>query len=133
MGSQVPNLGDYDPNQIIEIKGDLQSNNDHGKPTEKQDASSKRNGLIIGYEPFKLTAETSKILSKYNKEQLFQAGPKKEQSRNLIGDNDKEQQKFVAGQKFLASMGHTKIFRIENDLLDCKATKENMKVSKKFS
>lgn len=23
LGSQVPNLGDYDPNQIIEIKGDL--------------------------------------------------------------------------------------------------------------
>lgn len=47
--------------------------------------------------------------------------------------NLKEQQKFVAGQKFLASMGHTKIFRIEKSLLDHKTTKENMKVSKKFS
>lgn len=97
---KLPNLGLYRKSKIVQIPGDLESNNfsEQLQPrTEK-----------LKLEEFDMTNANPKVLGKYDPKQLYRAGDPN--SQTIQKDED---DKFERGQEILQNMGYTKIFRIK--------------------
>lgn len=97
---KLPDLSLYRESKIVQIKGDLQSNN-----------SAKQSKL----ENFVMSKANSKTLNRYNSEQLFK--PVDNTSPISAEDNDDiKQKRFGLGQEILQNLGYKEIYRIENEL-----------------
>lgn len=83
--TKLPDLSQYRVSKIIQIPGDLQTNN---FPEKKLQA-----------ERFIITEANSEILSRYDPTQLFKAGSQNSQPNSAKEDDDTKQKNFAAGQR----------------------------------